>query len=353
MYNLKNMNHITNAKSIDLSEHNVDYSNMMESVLKEMNAIYEQSNRDSYKKIYENANIDTINESVSIFCKSNCVLIDTFVDRLETMKKSFNKELTSSLVENPFLMKSIKDICSTGKIEATSVKLNGFNYNENSNPSVCAKEQFILMLSDIITSPDISKVYDRMKYELTQDYYDKLRGRILDSGDLSISRKNFNNEVFKYFRNGYDYADEITLSGKMIAEIFNKCKDARTYFTTCVNVFFDMIINQFKDIKDIFLKMSCGTPITKGGLSILLFGEVSSYLSATATKTSKEIDSTQTIDPIYLQYIMKIKAKQIIELADIYGVLALNKINACRDCLMQSLNIVDSYIAQTMERGNK
>lgn len=272
------LNFLDAITSNDVSENLIQASLVEESFtnqtlrfLSDINLEYNKYQKELYYNLTEASQLTTVTEA-------NIIIHESFGDFFDAIKSIFKKiiEFIKSIVDKFISLFSKKETRTSYAIETLC------SYCENSNESVEFRtkgyeftiDDTVPVIEDItitnttVSSKSINDIEKtkgnllKLKSKLNDivaeknDYFDKLRAKILNR-DIPISKDNFQEELFKTFRNLKTDETEIKIDKDIIKEIINqlrnnediknKVKQDRKKMETRYNANLDALKKSFKD----------------------------------------------------------------------------------------------------------
>lgn len=203
----------------------------------------------------------------------------------------------------------------------------------------------------------INREIDKMRENISDkasDFRDKFRAYVIGkSGSESYDSTEFNEELFKVFRNDETTTEDITIDYNFVQDAyrrFDKYKDV----TKAIEKKKNEMVKNYEDLEkhlDKMIKYNKSTYKvdydTNGGKEY-----TSSVLNGTSfTKNNKIIYAQSTADK--MQSLLKVYSTRVNDMCQIHTQAFTAKLEACKDCFKQDKQILNKAIQKVLKRSNK
>lgn len=391
-----------NTNSIDniplyTSPENFSFMNETYTFLKNYYKDYYDMNKFFYRNILEcNGSHEIINESFGNFFDKISDIIKKFIEFIKKLFKKFSikmhqlfkaekyleknkKEFDKFTTDDEFVYKGYEftyldsyDIPESKAVDAFNAEtlkdsvidfVNDFKYTDNGIESNLEDEytddEDANKLHNTSNKPkslaianNIQQKYDNLMDNL-DDFYDRFR-RDLIKVDYDIDTSEWENELFKKFRNNRDDTDDIRIDSTEVRKAYYRFSHYDSNIKA-VEKIRDEIEKNYKKLEEGFDKT---VKIIKTNNKINLnISSTNSYVAKNLQNFSvvgnqENIISTPEINDKIKIY-MKAKVAQVHEMSSIHSLAFAAKITAIKDCFIQDKQILYKALVKIQNHSNK
>ena len=392
---------VININNIGIVDDNIaQYSFVREgySFILDMMKSYHDADKEFYKNILESYdNSDVITESFSDFFNKIKDIIKKFIEWVKKVFKEFSIKLHSLFRSESYLKKKKNEFAKFSYED--EFEFNGYKFTHINEPNIplAAAYDFInadgenkyfntyqTKLDTISRTDDITKISDETKRnaEITKrlnkeldtindefvdsldDKYDVFRGIVIGQ-QTPIDSSDYANELFEFFRDGYDSPSSITIDSNFVMEAnmrFNAYdKTIKTAEKTK-----NEIIKDYEKLENALNKLLSKKSDTKelsGGVKKTVYSyditntASNTYASSVISKITKDEDSSKrelidqsTYDKMD-QYIKHLSAA-VTTVCSIHTQALSAKLQAEKDCFIQDKKILYKALAKIEKHKN-
>lgn len=237
---------ISEANTTTIDEITFKDENLLTLALDNITSLNEECNsitKSFYKSILEsNGDVISVQESYGDFFSMFKKIIDKFLKVISDLFNKFISRLTAMIQGEKYILNHQKDLEHFSAQD--QFVTDGYIYSFVPNvPMINLSVQFdSTLIGDIgkLTVPPlvknkailddpakraIDKLHNRLKEDLSGDYYDIFRGMVIGSSNRMISEKDFSAECFKIFRSGESAPVNVLVTSTYINDAFSRIKD--------------------------------------------------------------------------------------------------------------------------------
>lgn len=204
------------------------FMSMAYDYIAESTTFYYELNKNFYKTVLESyGDFYVINEAFEGFIDKVKEIIKKFLEFIKRVFNEFIARLNGMFRSEKYLKKHLKDLnkfTSDHEFEYSGYE---FTHIRDSKPDVLVYD--LVMGSAVpIASGTVSQsanggdlgknikdAYDKFKDELNEDYYDKVRGHLIDANG-GVTASDFPDELFAYFRDDSSDRTEFTVDSSRV-----------------------------------------------------------------------------------------------------------------------------------------
>lgn len=312
--------------------------------LREMNIQYRDANRDMYRAIYEAQDLVAVNEAFSDFFQKIKEIIKSFLKYIRSLFERFITTLHRIVNSEKYLLKKedvLKKFNSDHEFD-----YDGYEFTIEPHIPVCDalaefNQEFInLDFSELNgdqanNKSKLKEQYKRLKDEIDNDKYDKLRGRVIGKEDKSIYQSDFSSELFELFRNDCNSTSIFTVDNAKVMECLRDMKDYKEVEKNVKKTKKDLE-HEYKQIEKQIDRL-ISSERTSGGFKVKVN-------DTSVIRGSSNKDITLNNDAMnQLNLYMKALTNQITEMSTIHSIAFSQKLDALKDKYIQDKRIL--YIA--------
>lgn len=204
------------------------FMSMAYDYIAESTTFYYELNKNFYKTVLESyGDFYVINEAFEGFIDKVKEIIKKFLEFIKRVFNEFIARLNGMFRSEKYLKKHLKDLnkfTSDHEFEYSGYE---FKHIRDSKPDVLVYD-LVMGTAVPIASGTVSQsgdgatlgknikdAYDKFKDELNEDYYDKVRGHLIDANG-GVTASDFPDELFAYFRDDSSDRTEFTVDSSRV-----------------------------------------------------------------------------------------------------------------------------------------
>lgn len=224
----------TLLESLTESSHKKSYMSMAYDYIAESTEFYYGINKDFYKTVLESqGDFYIINEAFEGFIDKVKEIIKKFLEFIKRIFNEFVARLNGLFRSEKYLKKNIKEFNKFSSDHEFDMDLYEFDHIRDNKPSITVFDLVMgknngggptgnsiehgVYSDTSTTSGKIQTAYDNLKDGLNEDYYDKVRGDLIDATN-GVSASDFPDELFAYFRKGDMDKTNTTIDSSKVME---------------------------------------------------------------------------------------------------------------------------------------
>lgn len=204
------------------------FMSMAYDYIAESTTFYYELNKNFYKTVLESyGDFYVINEAFEGFIDKVKEIIKKFLEFIKRVFNEFIARLNGMFRSEKYLKKHLKDLnkfTSDHEFEYSGYE---FTHIRDSKPNVLVYDLVMgsavpIASGSVSQSSDgatlgknIKDAYDKFKDELNEDYYDKVRGHLIDANG-GVTASDFPDELFAYFRDDSSDRTEFTVDSSRV-----------------------------------------------------------------------------------------------------------------------------------------
>lgn len=204
------------------------FMSMAYDYIAESTTFYYELNKNFYKTVLESyGDFYVINEAFEGFIDKVKEIIKKFLEFIKRVFNEFIARLNGMFRSEKYLKKHLKDLNKFNSDHEFEYSGYEFTHIRDSKPDVLVYD--LVMGSAVpIASGTVSQsanggdlgknikdAYDKFKDELNEDYYDKVRGHLIDANG-GVTASDFPDELFAYFRDDSSDRTEFTVDSSRV-----------------------------------------------------------------------------------------------------------------------------------------
>lgn len=300
-----NITHIENSFEIDSIEENYVISAI--SYLQELNLEFNNCNKNLCKGILESQGDEVlINESTLTFIKKINEIIKKFISRIKSIFNRFCTALTSVTDKHKYILDNQSKILSYN----SSISINGFKFVKLDD---IPDDRLIMEFSDTIRkfkNIDDSNIKEALKKDLlfNDNYYNNLRATALNI-KTPVNKENFQKELFKTFRNGYDIKVDISFNPDDYKDILYNIKNSDAIIKKTKNTI-DTMTTKIKNIESLTAQLLSSPIIAMNILQNYVSNVLSIYTIAMTSKLTAYKDMYNQNKDLCINIINEVNKKE-------------------------------------------
>ena len=217
----------------DLTEctYKKSFMSMSYDYISESTAFYYDLNKKFYKTVLESyGDFYIINEAFEGFIDKVKEIIKKFLEFIKRVFNEFIARLNGLFRSETYLKKHLKDLSKFNSDHEFEYSGYEFTHIRDDKPSVTTYD---LVMDKAGNLADANKVeftadssglgdkiksaYDQLKDDLNEDYYDKVRGNLIEASG-GVSASDFPDELFAYFRDDSSETSQFTVDSSKVLE---------------------------------------------------------------------------------------------------------------------------------------
>lgn len=206
------------------------FMSMAYDYIAESTTFYYELNKNFYKTVLESyGDFYVINEAFEGFIDKVKEIIKKFLEFIKRVFNEFIARLNGMFRSEKYLKKHLKDLNKFNSDHEFEYSGYEFKHIRDSKPDVLVYN--LVMGSAVpIASGSVSRsgdgadlgknikdAYDKFKDELNEDYYDKVRGHLIDANG-GVTASDFPDELFAYFRDDSSDRTEFTVDSSRVTK---------------------------------------------------------------------------------------------------------------------------------------
>lgn len=221
----------TALEELTESTYKKSFMSMAYDYISESTAFYYDLNKNFYKTVLESyGDFYIINEAFEGFIDKVKEIIKKFLEFIKRVFNEFIARLNGMFRSETYLKKHLKELSKFNSDHEFEFSGYEFKHIRDDKPSITVYDLVMdtsHLLSDVnkveFTADSsglgdkIKSAYDHLKDDLNEDYYDKVRGALIDASG-GVSASDFADELFAYFRDDSSDTSEFTVDASKVLE---------------------------------------------------------------------------------------------------------------------------------------
>lgn len=308
-----------------------------------------------YKSILENGNsTEALNEGFSEFFSKVKEIIGKIIKFIKSLVERFITALHKIVMSEKYLLKHEKDFMKFDSRD--EFDYDGYVFTISNAVPVCTivkefEEGFpqidVASLSptdNIANKKYLDDIYSSLSSAMENEYiYDIIRGKVILKDP--IYKEDYNDELFKVYRNGEDEKITMTINSSDLLEGIRFLKE---YSKTTNNIKKEQarIEREYKQLENFMGKMISKTETDATDIVKLTLINPEDKKTAATYNVSKDTMGT-------LDMFINSKINQIIEVSSIHSIAFSAKLDAIKDEYRQTKSILYKGLSKIQKRGGK
>lgn len=290
-----------------------------------------------YRSVAESADEQAVNESFGEFFDKVKEIIDKFIAFFKSLIDRFITMLFRMVKADKHLFKHAADFSKFDDMQH-QFTFKGYNFTFSENiPHISPEDEYRegvdINFSNIsnFSSDEIKNAYGTFMDNLSDNYYDRLRGSVINHSE-SISSDRFEKELFSEYRDGRSDKTEITATSMYVSECYNRFSSYEKTKNS-VETSKRKVEASYKKVKEQLSRLVTSSK-SSGGITVTINPNLGTdehlakYGQVSAVPVSAE--NLNSIE----QY-AKAKVNQIQQMTNIHALAFAKKLDALKDCYKQ------------------
>ena len=356
------------------------FMSMAYDYIAESTTFYYELNKNFYKTVLESyGDFYVINEAFEGFIDKVKEIIKKFLEFIKRVFNEFIARLNGMFRSEKYLKKHLKDLSKFNSDHEFEYSGYEFKHIRDDKPSITVYDlvmdtsHFLSDANKVDFTSDssglgdkIKSAYDHLKDDLNEDYYDKVRGALIDASG-GVSASDFADELFAYFRDDSSDTSEFTVDATKVLEArtrFENYQDLRKGIEKTKK----RIEREYEDTRKALEKVihSSGGKIDLATSNRIAAASIGIYDTSSDTDHPRDLDNEENRADIKvkgktsaaeirstLDLFIKAKVSQVQMLSNIHSQVFSAKLEAAKDEFIQNKTILYRALYKVLGKQQK